>query len=177
MVASLLAAACLAIAVFRRRAPVPVAASPDTARPDSANPDKPDAVSSDRQRSEDGTAAGAGHGGAAAAESAPEADAAQSEAPPAHDPPAGDQVAMPAAPADEPAEEQASSTDVLRILDLLDEVMVVDERPRYHLPSCVHLIGKDAQPLPISEARGAGFSPCALCRPDSTLADRARGQS
>ncbi|HVX44619.1 MAG TPA: hypothetical protein VHC49_12070 [Mycobacteriales bacterium] len=146
MVASVLAAICLAIAVFRRRAPIP---ADGLAAPPESVPAAPIET-----------------------ESAPVTDepSAGAVAPPARD-------AVPAPPPDEPAEEEASSSDVLRILDLLDEVMVVDERPRYHLPGCSHLIGKDAQPLPISEARGAGFTPCGRCRPDSTLADRARGGS
>jgi len=77
-------------------------------------------------------------------------------------------------PPDEPAEEDVSAPDALRVVDLLDEVMVVDGRPRYHLPDCAHLAGRDAVPLTISEAREAGFTPCSLCKPDSTLAESSR---
>jgi hypothetical protein len=153
MVASVLAAICLAVAVFRRRAPIP--ADGPAAR---TEPELPVAID------------------AGPAEPEPARDEPPPDAPPADEPPP-ERAAAPAPPPDEPAEEETSASDVLRILDLLDEVMVVDQRPRYHLPECPHLIGKDAQPLPISEARGAGFTPCGRCRPDSTLADRARGGS
>ncbi|HEX3812542.1 MAG TPA: hypothetical protein VHX59_06835 [Mycobacteriales bacterium] len=78
-------------------------------------------------------------------------------------------------PPDEPPEEDVSASDVLRIVDLLDEVLVVDGRPRYHLAGCRHLVARETIPLPVSEAREAQFTPCAWCHPDSTIADRARG--
>jgi len=53
--------------------------------------------------------------------------------------------------------------------------LVVDGRPRYHLAGCRHLTGRETVPLPISEARETGFTPCAWCRPDSRLAQTARG--
>jgi hypothetical protein len=72
-------------------------------------------------------------------------------------------------PLDEPAEEPVSDSDALRVAGLSADVMVIDGRPRYHLPGCPHLLGRVAQPLPVSEARDLGFTPCALCRPDSNL--------
>jgi hypothetical protein len=78
-------------------------------------------------------------------------------------------------PPDEPPEEDVSASDVLRIVDLRDEVLVVDGRPRYHLAGCRHLIARETIPLSVSEAREAQFTPCAWCHPDSTIADRARG--
>jgi hypothetical protein len=77
-------------------------------------------------------------------------------------------------PPDEPPVEDVSAPDALRVVDLLDEVMVVDGRPRYHLSDCRHLLGRDIIPLPIREAREAGFTPCAWCTPDTRLAERAR---
>lgn len=78
-------------------------------------------------------------------------------------------------PPDEPAEEDSSASDVLRVQDLIDEVQVVDGRPRYHLAECRHLLDKEAVPLPIADARESGFTPCALCAPDRHLAAAARG--
>lgn len=77
-------------------------------------------------------------------------------------------------PLDEPPVEDVSAPDALRVVDLLDEVMVVDGRPRYHLSDCRHLLGRDIIPLPVREAREAGFAPCGWCAPDTRLAERAR---
>jgi len=62
------------------------------------------------------------------------------------------------------------------VVDLKDEVLVVDEHPRYPLPGCRFLAGRTAIPLPLDEARVDGFSPCALCTPDRHLADRERAR-
>lgn len=77
-------------------------------------------------------------------------------------------------PVDEPGEEDVDMADLLMIIDLSDDVLVVDLRPRYHLAVCGHLQGRQAIPLPVNEAREDGFTPCGLCRPDATLAGRAR---
>lgn len=77
-------------------------------------------------------------------------------------------------PVDEPAEEAVSASDVLRTADLTYDVLVVDGRPRYHLVDCAHLRDREPVSLPLAEARESGFTPCALCRPDSTLAARTR---
>jgi hypothetical protein len=77
-------------------------------------------------------------------------------------------------PQAEPDEERTDVGDVIAIADLPDEVRVIDERPRYHLISCRWVGPRDTIPLPISEARELGFTPCAICRPDSTLAARRR---
>lgn len=77
-------------------------------------------------------------------------------------------------PVDEPAEEAVSASDVLRTADLTYDVLVVDGRPRYHLVDCAHLRNREPIALPLAEARESGFTPCALCRPDSTLAARTR---
>ena len=53
-------------------------------------------------------------------------------------------------------------------------VLVIDGRPRYHLPGCVHLLGREGEPLPVSEAVELGFTPCSLCEPDSALLAEAR---
>lgn len=77
-------------------------------------------------------------------------------------------------PPDEPVEENVSATDVLRTADLAYDVLVVDGRPRYHLVDCPHLHDREPVSLPLAEARESGFTPCSLCRPDSTLAARTR---
>jgi hypothetical protein len=77
-------------------------------------------------------------------------------------------------PPDEPAPQQVSAEDVARVGRMLTEVLVVDGRPRYHLPGCVHLLGRDSEPLPVGEAIELGFTPCSLCEPDSALLADAR---
>jgi hypothetical protein len=76
-------------------------------------------------------------------------------------------------PPDEPAEEDVSAPTVLKVVDLDAEVVVVDGRPRYHLADCPHLEGRETVPLPVSEARESGFTPCSLCKPDATLTAQA----
>ncbi|GAB3905973.1 hypothetical protein GCM10029964_102030 [Kibdelosporangium lantanae] len=70
----------------------------------------------------------------------------------------------------EPAEEATDATDLLVVSELADEVVVIDERPRYHLRACAWLGDRQTMPLPVSEARELGFTPCGHCRPDATLA-------
>jgi hypothetical protein len=76
----------------------------------------------------------------------------------------------------EPGIEEVEVTDLLLVVDLTDEVLVVDEHPRYHLEGCRHLAGRETIPLPLDEARTDGFTPCALCAPDRHLADRERAR-
>jgi hypothetical protein len=54
------------------------------------------------------------------------------------------------------------------------DVLVVDGRPRYHLAGCVHLLGREIERLPVSEAVELGFTPCGLCEPDTALLAEAR---
>lgn len=77
-------------------------------------------------------------------------------------------------PGGEPDEEDTDAADLLVVWDLADEVLVVDEHPRYHLARCDWPGSAGTQPLPVREARELGFTPCALCRPDATLARRFR---
>jgi hypothetical protein len=83
-----------------------------------------------------------------------------------------------AAPAEQPdpGVEEVEVTDLLLVVDLTDEVLVVDEHPRYHVAECSWLAGRDTIPLPLDEARADGFTPCAVCSPDRTLAERARAR-
>ncbi len=80
----------------------------------------------------------------------------------------------PVADEGEPGEEQTDASDLLAVADLGYEVRVVDERPRYHLATCRYLHDKPTIPLPVSEARQLGFTPCVRCGPDATLAARHR---
>jgi hypothetical protein len=75
----------------------------------------------------------------------------------------------------EPAEEDTDAADLLAVTELDNEVRVVDERPRYHLATCRWLAGRPALTLPIREARELGFTPCAVCSPDRSLAAAHRG--
>lgn len=75
---------------------------------------------------------------------------------------------------DEPPAEEVEVTDLLLVMDIHDEVVVVDEHPRYHLADCAWLGSRTAIPvpigLPVDEARTDGFTPCGLCAPDRHLA-------
>jgi hypothetical protein len=79
-------------------------------------------------------------------------------------------------PDGEPPAEEVEVTDLLLVLDLTDEVLVVDEHPRYHLAGCPHLSGAEAVGLPMVEARTDGFTPCGTCAPDHHLAERERAR-
>jgi hypothetical protein len=74
----------------------------------------------------------------------------------------------------EPAEEDTDAADLLVVYELMDEVLVVDEHPRYHLPRCRWPDRARAERLPVREARELGFTPCGRCRPDTTLARKHR---
>jgi hypothetical protein len=77
-------------------------------------------------------------------------------------------------PPGEPSAQVTSPADAAQIAPLSTEVLVVDGRPRYHLAGCVHLLGRDSEPLPVSEALELGFTPCGMCEPDSSLLAEAR---
>jgi hypothetical protein len=77
-------------------------------------------------------------------------------------------------PADEPAAQVVSPQDAARVAQMSTEVLVIDGRPRYHHPSCVHLLGRENEPLPVGEAVELGFTPCGLCEPDSAMLAEAR---
>jgi hypothetical protein len=74
----------------------------------------------------------------------------------------------------EPGEEPTDASDLLVVAGLSAEVRVVDEHPRYHLATCVWLANRPTIPIPVSEARQLGFTPCARCGPDALLAARHR---
>ncbi|GID93651.1 hypothetical protein ACFQFC_14695 [Amorphoplanes digitatis] len=78
-------------------------------------------------------------------------------------------------PDDEPLPQAVRPADAVKVARLDAEVLVVDGRPRYHLPDCPHLIGRMTEGLPVAEAVELGFSPCGLCRPvDRLVAAAAR---
>jgi len=85
-------------------------------------------------------------------------------------------LTVPAPPADEPMEEAVGPLQAAVAAASERTVQVVDGRPRYHLPGCSHLTGRPAVPLTAAQAVAAGFSPCALCRPATTLAGQAGGR-
>ncbi|SFK61924.1 hypothetical protein [Geodermatophilus ruber] len=110
----------------------------------------------------------------AALPAAPEPPTAVVEPPaPAAEPPT---PTVPAADG-EPGEEDVEVTDLLLVVDARDEVLVVDEHPRYHLAGCRHLTGHEPIPLPLAEARTDGFTPCATCRPVRHVADAERARN
>jgi hypothetical protein len=77
-------------------------------------------------------------------------------------------------PPDEPAAQVVSPQDAARVAQMSTEVLVIDGRPRYHHPTCVHLLGRENEPLPVSEAVELGFTPCGLCEPDTAMLAEAR---
>ena len=77
----------------------------------------------------------------------------------------------------DPGEEQTDEADLLVVSELDDEVVVVDEYPRYHLTECVWLADRDLIPIGVSEARQLGFTPCVRCGPDAVLAGKHRETS
>jgi hypothetical protein len=78
-------------------------------------------------------------------------------------------------PPDEPAAQLTTPADAERVARMSAEVLVIDGRPRYHQAGCVHLLRRESQALPVSEAVELGFTPCSLCEPDSALLAEARG--
>jgi hypothetical protein len=78
----------------------------------------------------------------------------------------------------EPPEESRDQNVAALVAQLPDEVVVVDEQPRYHLGSCRGVAGRAVIPIPVQEAVELGFTPCGWCSPDRTLAElhQARAQ-
>ena len=76
-----------------------------------------------------------------------------------------------------PGEEDTDAADLLVVYELNDEVLVVDEHPRYHLTRCTWADHERGERLPVREARELGFTPCDRCRPDAALARRHRAAS
>nr|WP_307871725.1 hypothetical protein [Micromonospora sp. U21] len=75
---------------------------------------------------------------------------------------------------EEPAPQPVTPAEAARVARLPDPVQVVDGRPRYHLASCPHLVGRASETLPVAEAVELGFTPCAHCAPATALLADAR---
>jgi hypothetical protein len=149
--------------------PEPEPAQPDLAEPSVAGEDSAESDGSAVAGAEPGTAE-QGTAGSGEVDSAEPERVSQGAA--------GAANGVPAAadrPADaEPDEEDTDAADHLLVWEMQDEVLVVDEHPRYHLAGCTWPEPGSAEPLPVQEARELGFTPCAVCRPDRTLARRHR---
>ena len=63
------------------------------------------------------------------------------------------------------------------VAKLDDEVVVVDEQPRYHLAGCRSIRGRETIPLPAKEAVEYEFTPCEVCTPVRVLSARNRAAS
>jgi hypothetical protein len=72
----------------------------------------------------------------------------------------------------EPPEETVQPTLAGVVAAVEDEVLVVDERPRYHLQGCRALIAQETIPLPAREAVELGFTACGWCNPAAVLGAR-----
>jgi hypothetical protein len=70
----------------------------------------------------------------------------------------------------DPPEEPHDPAAAAVVAGLDNEVLVIDEQPRYHVPGCRGLAGRALIPLPAREAVELGFTPCGWCSPDRTLA-------
>ena len=71
---------------------------------------------------------------------------------------------------EEPPEEHSDGAVAQLVAGLDDEVVVVDEQPRYHTADCRGVAAKPVIPLPVREAVELGFTPCAWCSPNRRLA-------
>lgn len=89
--------------------------------------------------------------------------------------PAGRGPALPPlGPDGAPPEEPRDADAAALVAGVEDEVLVVDELPRYHLAGCRSLAGIPVIPLQAREAVELGFTPCAWCTPDRALSARHR---
>src|SRR5690606_2812628 len=70
---------------------------------------------------------------------------------------------------DEPAEQVVEYEQAELVRRMTADVLVVRGRPRYHLPGCVHLLGRESVPLPVGTAIETGHTPCCLCEPNNAL--------
>lgn len=76
-------------------------------------------------------------------------------------------------PPDEPPAQLMTNTAATRLARLGAEVAVIDGRPRFHLAECLHLLGREVERLPVTEAVELGFTPCGQCEPATALLDGA----
>jgi hypothetical protein len=73
---------------------------------------------------------------------------------------------------EEPPEEHSDGAVGQLVAGLEDEVVVVDEQPRYHTAVCRGVAAKPVIPLPVREAVELGFTPCGWCNPVAALGAR-----
>jgi hypothetical protein len=156
----------------RRRSAAPAAAAAEP--PEVSEPAEPDAEPSlftepEKQAEEEQTVLipAAGELGDPADTPEPDVEDETSGSPEPAEAPAEEEPA--AAEQTDPGEEPTSAADIALLADLEDEVVVVDEHPRYHLRVCSWVGARDTIPIGIGEARQLGFTPCARCGPDETL--------
>lgn len=84
-----------------------------------------------------------------------------------------DAAAPDAAVVEDDAPEESRDPEVASLVATLeDEVIVIDEHPRYHVLGCRALDSRQIIPLPAREAVDLGFTPCGWCAPDRTLTSR-----
>ncbi|BBG03075.1 MULTISPECIES: hypothetical protein [Pseudonocardia] len=119
-------------------------------------------------------ASAAGNGGAAGAAQVAGAAAAGADAgrAPSDGGPAGAAGSEQQPVADDAPEEPRDPTLAGLVARLPDEVLVIDEHPRYHVQTCRALPGRAVIPLPVSEAVELGFTPCGWCSPNRSLGER-----
>jgi hypothetical protein len=73
---------------------------------------------------------------------------------------------------DDPPEEPLDQSAAGIVAGLDDEVLVIDEQPRYHVDTCRAVAMQPSIPLPAREAVELGFTPCGWCTPDAVLSER-----
>jgi hypothetical protein len=56
-------------------------------------------------------------------------------------------------------------------------VLIVPGRPRYHVPGCRYLSGREIEPRSRDAAIAEGFTACGVCRPDEALAQAAAAEA
>ncbi len=78
----------------------------------------------------------------------------------------------PPARAPEPEDENPDAASLEIVAIRVDEVLVIDEEPHFHLGRCGYLFGREVIPLPVSEALELGFGGCSWCAPVRTLAEQ-----
>ncbi len=173
----------------------PDRAEPDRAEPARAEPDRADPDRSGASPTSGGSSETSGAGGradgteettvvrpqvpAAASSDHTETVGLFSPLNPVVPPRADDAEATQAIPASTPeqGEERAEPAAAAIVASLEDEVLVVDEQPRYHLAECRSLVGRETIALPAKEAVEYEFTPCASCSPVRVLAARNRAAS
>ncbi|MEA5363633.1 hypothetical protein VA596_29155 [Amycolatopsis sp., V23-08] len=159
----------------RRRSATPAAEPREVPEPASAEPDEKPSLFTEPEKpaEEDQTVLipAAGELGDPADTPEPDlpAEAPEPEKAPEADAPTAASVVEKEPDEAEPGEESTSESDIALLADLDDEVVVVDEHPRYHLRVCSWVGTRDTIPIGIGEARQLGFTPCARCGPDATL--------